>query len=155
MPGRGKGTHSTKPKPYSELTEGAKRARKSREKKARLKADGTPDRRFGPRVQVTDIKTEPLPEIKIPGTEEEVDKRTKEEKLRQLIIENDRNEGKTLYLEEAKEMYIKLYDAFLQGYYLFPDKFKTYQPKATEKDIHALQRIIDEAIQLVKVHALD
>ena len=120
-----------------------------------MKADGTPDKRYGPRVKVEDMKPEPIPEIEIPDTEEAVDKRYKEERLRQLIIENNRNEGKTLYMVEAQELYVKLYDAFLQGYYLFPDKFKVYRPNATEEDIHALQRIIAEAIQIAKAQALD
>lgn len=139
---RGLGTHSTSQKPDTELTPGSRRAKKHREKKIRLKKDGTPDRRF--KIGET-VELIPLPE-----DQDELDKKTKQENYRAKKLENDRLEGLTLYRKEVDQELIALMDAFQDGASNLSDKFKQYRPEATPEDMSAIQKLEAHIISHVK-----
>ena len=143
---RGRSRHSTKEKPYAEQTPGSRRGAKSREKKIRLKKDGTPDRRYK-----DEPKTASVDElIPLPEDEDELDKKTRQEKYRALKIENDRLENQTLYRKEVDQEQIRLMDAFQDGVSNLSDKWKQFRPDATPEDMIAAQKLEALIINHVK-----
>ena len=143
---RGQSTHSTKEKPYQEQAPGSRRGAKSREKKIRLKKDGTPDKRFKPGAKPSG--TDEL--ITLPEDEDELDKKTRQEKYRALKIENDRLENQTLYRKEVDQEIIRLMDAFQDGASNLSDKWKQFRPDATPEDMIAAQKLEALIIKYVK-----
>ena len=143
MAARGKGTHSTRTKPFNELTPGSRRALKAREKVSRLKKDGTPDRRF----KAGAVKDEL---IDLPEDQDELDKKVKQENFRAKKLENDRVEGITLYRSEVDQEIINLMQAFADGASHLSDKYKSYRPDATPDDMTAINKLEAEIIAQVR-----
>lgn len=152
-----RGGNSTKEKPYVELKASSQSMRRTRERRKAegvpLKKDGTPDLRFKLKPEVA--AAHKVEKTAVPSDPEEVEKATAEEKLRELILKNNRAEGVTVLLEDAEKQFINLLETFKAGLHLFPDKFKLHCPDATEDHIQALKKIGDEVVSMIKGAAYD
>lgn len=132
-------------KPFDQLTESGKKARLARERKKAEQAEQVvklPPRKVGDSVE-------------IPDTPDAVERATAEQRLRELVLKNDRTEGVTVSLLDAEQQYTKLLDTFKAGLHLFPDKFPLLRPGATEDDIQALKKLGDEVVSMIKGAAYD
>ena len=143
---RGRSRHSTKEKPFAEQTPGSRRGAKAREKKIRLKKDGTPDKRY--KVDPKAVASDDL--IKLPEDLDELDKKHKQELYRAKKLENDRLENQTLYRKEVDQEIIRLMDAFQDGVSNLSDKWKQFRPDAAPEDMVAAQKLEAHIINHVK-----
>ena len=144
--GRGRGGNSTKAKPYDQLTDGAKRGRRHKERKRNEKGQFI----TGPAPDNTTTgPADPLPEAAkdLPKTQEELDVLKKKEEIIKMRLENRRSERLSVERSEIEKDYIAFFDIMKEGLENLPAKYARLRPGATTDDTNALLTLGAEIIE--------
>ena len=153
--GQGRGGNSTKTKPYDQLTDGAKRGRRHKEK---VKRERNEKGQFLPAGAAKKAEptgpADPLPpEAKnLPPDMEALEILKKQEDIIKMRLENRRSERLSVERAEIEQDYVTFFDILKEGLEYLPAKFKKLRPNASVDDTNALLSLSADIIGSLRTH---